>query len=227
MKKDKFDGIDYEPKLGRDFDYAAKEMIALRDGTGARIRMSFNDHIVIADAKSTVKSIRKDYYDQIEKARQAYLESPQYLIDQKAVAKEAAKKNVADKDVDQMIAGQKLELSAPVVWEKIVAVNKDFYGAGVVAYADRWGRLMQAEMQERKVKKLTPEIVEATEFKADNLGMSGFSASCGRNFLIRCWVHGEELGVINGIDLLTIRKSREEARNEKPDNKTKPKQKSR
>ena len=40
---------------------------------------------------------------------------------------------------------------------------------------------------------MTKDIVEATQFKADNEGMTGFSWSCARNLLIRCWKHEAEL----------------------------------
>ena len=118
------------------------------------------------------------------------------------------KKAKEDAEVSELIKDEVLELTAEKAWKKSLLVNTDPYGSGVVRYAERWGKLMQVEMRQRGASVLTKKIVNATKFRADNEGMSGFSWSCARNLLIQCWKYGAELGKFEGFTADKVQKAR-------------------
>ena len=64
------------------------------------------------------------------------------------------------------------------------------YGKGILAYADRWARMMQLELLEGKT---LEEIWIDTSYEADLEDMSGLTQSMATHLLTECWVHGAEL----------------------------------
>ena len=60
-------------------------------------------------------------------------------------------------------------------WEQFVAINSDFYGSGVVRYAERWANMMEKEMEKGKS---IIEIADATSCAADTEGITGFMYGC-------------------------------------------------
>lgn len=63
--------------------------------------------------------------------------------------------------------------------------------AKIMAYAERWARMMQLEMAEGK---LLADIWQTTQTEADLEGMSGTTTAASERRLMRVWVHGVELG---------------------------------
>lgn len=76
------------------------------------------------------------------------------------------------------------------LWDSWVAANTDPMGAGIMAYAERWARMMQLEMS--KGKSLT-DIYDDTRMEADLEGMSGASGGFAQQMLVQAWKHGAEL----------------------------------
>ena len=124
-----------------------------------------------------------------------YKKSPEYKAAQLAAAQERERKEKQKLADDELIKGETLDISSlKTHFEHMVKVNsKDEYGKGIIDYAVRWGKLMQAEMKKQGLDHLTPELVKDTDRRADIYGMSGASASFGRNLLIRTWKYGHEL----------------------------------
>lgn len=76
-------------------------------------------------------------------------------------------------------------------WNEIVAANKDdFYGAGVVNYAERWANLMENYMV---VGMTVKDVAEVASHDADVDGITGFMHSMAAKILVYTWAHGEEL----------------------------------
>lgn len=83
-----------------------------------------------------------------------------------------------------------MELANEQTWKEFKDKNQDGYGGGVVTYAERWARLMQAEMTNGK--KLE-DVADATSHEADLEGITGFMYGCAVSTLAQCWKHGDQL----------------------------------
>lgn len=90
-----------------------------------------------------------------------------------------------------------MEISDEAIWENYKSKNQDGYGGGIIAYAERWARLMQVEINEGK--KLE-DIAETTSHEADIDGISGFMYGAAVHTLANSWKHGEQLRRWHNLD---------------------------
>lgn len=75
-------------------------------------------------------------------------------------------------------------------WERCKANNSDPYGGRVVRYAEEWGRLIQARIDNgEKLEDCAKEL----SFVADDDGITGFMYGAAVSILAGCWRHGEQL----------------------------------
>ncbi|MDO5387355.1 MAG: hypothetical protein Q4F75_08840, partial [Pseudomonadota bacterium] len=211
MEATKFQGLTVEAMYGDCVTDTIKRMIALSKKKNQPVQTTFNGATFSVTAETTPEEAYALWEKTMNDNYEAYRNSPEGI---KAAAEQKAreeKKIKDDAEVDELVKDEVLELTAPKCWEHSVEINKDAYGASVIRYAERWGKLMQVEMKNRKTEILTKEIQDATQFKADNEGMSGFSWSCGRNILIQCWKYGDQLGKLEGFTDDKIKEARDKA----------------
>ena len=201
----------YEGKYGDHITSVINAMIALSKKEGKPVQTTFNGATfsVLADTKPD--EALKLWNQIMERNAEAYRNSPEGIKSAAEAKARKEKKAREAAEVSELIKDEILELTAEKAWKKSVQVNTDPYGSGVVRYAERWGKLMQVEMRKQGASVLIKNIVEATKFKADNEGMSGFSWSCARNLLIQCWKHGAELGKIEKIPAVDVEEARRKA----------------
>jgi hypothetical protein len=76
------------------------------------------------------------------------------------------------------------------LWGFRWAINDDPYGRGIMRYAAKWARLMEAELQ--KGLELT-DIAQRTSHEADTDGITGFMYGAAVAELSVSWQYGEEL----------------------------------
>lgn len=75
-------------------------------------------------------------------------------------------------------------------WEKCKANNSNPYGGRIVRYAEEWGRLIQARIDNgEKLEDCAKEL----SFVADDDGITGFMYGAAVSILAGCWRHGEQL----------------------------------
>ena len=209
MKEKNF--LVYDAMCGEHITDAIKAMIDLSKKEGKPVQTTFNGATFSVSADTKPDEALKSWKRIMEENAEAYRNSPEGI---KAAAEEKARKEKKAREaaeVSELIKDEVLELTAEKAWKKSVQVNIDPYGSSVVRYAERWGKLMQVEMRKQGAAVLTKDIVEATKFKADNEGMTGFSWSCARNQLIQCWKHGAELGRIEGFSAVDVQNARRKA----------------
>ena len=76
---------------------------------------------------------------------------------------------------------------------------------GVVNFAVRWGKLMQAEMKQQGLDHLTPELIEDTRKRANiAYGTSGAQCREAECLLAIVWKHGVEFATLNNCDVLDV-----------------------
>ena len=83
-----------------------------------------------------------------------------------------------------------MEIADEAAWQSWKDNNQDGYDGGVIAYAERWARLMQVEISAGK--KLE-DVADATSHEADIDGITGFMYGAAVHTLASCWKHGDQL----------------------------------
>lgn len=87
-----------------------------------------------------------------------------------------------------------MEIFNPVLWEMSKENNQDSYGSGVLDFAERWARLMQAYIASGKS---LEEVARKAGHEADVDGITSFQFGAATVTLIECWKHGKELKVLS------------------------------
>lgn len=83
-----------------------------------------------------------------------------------------------------------MEIADEAAWQSWKDNNQDGYGGGVIAYAERWARLMQVEINAGKKLK---DIADTTSHEADIDGIAGFMYGAAVHTLATSWKHGDQL----------------------------------
>lgn len=76
------------------------------------------------------------------------------------------------------------------VWNEYVENNTDFYGKGIIEYAECWANLMETKIESGE--KLE-DIAYDTSLEADTEGITGFMYGAAVVVLYKVWEHGEQL----------------------------------
>lgn len=67
---------------------------------------------------------------------------------------------------------------------------QDFYTGGIIRYAERWGQMMEQEIETGAS---VTDIADRTSHAADTDGITGYMYGQAVNLLCHYWEHGEEL----------------------------------
>ena len=193
--------IVYDPKCNNHgkWDYNINEttrnMAEIAAKENMLVEATFNGTTFQMKQGMTAEEGVEEWDKVMTRNHEEYKKSPEYKAAQIAAAQERERKEKQKVADDALIKDEILDISSlKTHFEHMVKVNsKNEYGKSIIDYAVRWGKLMQAEMKKQGLDHLTPELVEDTDRRADIYGMSGASASFGRNLLIRTWKYGHEL----------------------------------
>ena len=94
-----------------------------------------------------------------------------------------------------LVGAPPLDLADEAGWRSWRDNNTDPYGAAVFSYAERWARLMQAEMARGEP---IEAVAERASHEADVEGISGFQYGAAVSVLEKCWKHGDRLREATG-----------------------------
>lgn len=126
-----------------------------------------------------------------EKANDARIEAENDRKRQERQAQYEAEVRAKREAVEARLANApEMELADEKAWQEFKDKNQDFYGAGVVIYAERWARLMQLEMASGEN---LEDVAEATSYEADIDGITYFMYGCAVSALAYCCKYGERL----------------------------------
>lgn len=182
----------YEPRPGEDITETAHSMFALAAKENCRVKATFNDIGLIIGVDGRPEDITRYFYEECERRRKAYDESPEGRASQKRA--EESKKQAAKAEEAGILP---FELTDRDGWQKCVANNNDGYGACCVRYAARWANLMEKEI---KAGKKLERIAKRCSNEADLEGITGFMYGAAVSMLAHCWVHGEALRRWHNLD---------------------------
>lgn len=173
---------------------AREQMTVETEFNGAKFRMT---------PGMTPEQGYKEFEKEMERKREEYRKSPKYQADQIAAKQREAKQKLQEAEDNKLIKDESLNLDGHKrYWTEMVEKNVDKFKS-TLQFAERWGKVMQAEMKKQGLEHLTPEMVKETRLRADIYGMSGTTAALARNLLVMSWKHGEELAKIEGFEDMT------------------------
>ena len=179
----------FEPSIGSSISDAAVRMVAIAVDTDDIVTADFNGITLTASATTVPDEVVTYYTEESKRRHDAYLASPEYAA-KMVEAEKAARKAEADAAELLARAPATMTLRDTDGWDKSVAANQDGYGAGVMRYAERWARMMEAEIAAGKTLK---ECANSTSHTAETEGITGFMHSCAISILSQVWIHGEGL----------------------------------
>jgi hypothetical protein len=198
---------------GRTFEGVVTEAIQLAADTDDTVEFEFNGVPVIVGADSIPELIERDLYraflrgdkcsefvvgphpndtltaeelDEDNRLKAALAEQ-QRQREERWTAENRAKKELLR---GALIVAPAMEFKDRDLWDEAVAKNTDSYGKGVREFAERWARLMQAQLAAGKP--LTG-CAEETSHVADVDGITGFMYGCAVQILSQAWVYGDDL----------------------------------
>lgn len=111
----------------------------------------------------------------------------------------------------------RMELADKAAWQQAVNANTDPHSRYIITFAERWARLMQAEVNTgRKLE----DIASSALYEADTEGLTASMYGSALRTLVTSWEHGEQLrqwhnkrassnnarGVVNPA-IITVRKN--------------------
>lgn len=184
-------------------DETTKNMAEIAEKEDMPVEAKFNGVTFQVKPGMTAEQGKKAWDDEGKRAAEEYRKSPEYKEFMLKMEKERAAKKAQEALDDKLIKDEVLDVEGfSRHFDYMVKLNsKDRYGKGIIDYAVRWGKIMQAEMKKQGLDHLTPELVKNADGRADIYGMSGATATMGRNLLVTTWKHGEELAKIEGLSM--------------------------
>ncbi len=198
-----------EVRAGEHFDSALEKAIKMSGKYSFAVRFDFNGVKVTVYRDSDPDLIKRDW----SRARSGYIKRvgpyPKPVLTEEELASDAVikaendcryeeaqaryreKERIKREAVEaRMVNAPEMEFRNWILWRSLKNANKDWYGGGIMIYAERWSRLMQLEMAQGKDLK---DVAGATSYEADLEGMSGASQSMAASALVNCWKYGEQL----------------------------------
>ena len=83
-----------------------------------------------------------------------------------------------------------MQIKNQEVWDEYKEKNTDFYGGGVINFAQRWAGLMEAAIENDHQ---LSDVAKQTSHDADTDGITGAMYGAAVKTLSDVWEHGEQL----------------------------------
>lgn len=174
---------------GNHISTACEEAVALARREKCNVEFEFNEIMLTATPTTDPAVLSASYSAECSRRHEEYIASPEYKR-----AQEESERKQRDKDAALTAAlaaaPEHMTLRDAAGWKEACDANKDSYGNGVMTYAERWARLMEARMLKGE---LIANIAADCSHLADNEGITGFMYGCAVNVLAHAWIHGEAL----------------------------------
>mgnify|MGYP005841759513 CR=1 FL=1 len=201
--------VQMEVHAGAQITTAIGQAISLANARNAMVEFEFNTVKVQVNHDSDHELIYRDWsramsgytskevgpypnYDlsEEEKASDAEIKARKEKERAEACAKREAEKQIAREELEAKIANFSMSRDEGKWQKSIAAQNGQEYGLAIFRFAERWARLMEAELAEGKT---LSDIASATADEADIEGISGFMYGAAVCELANAWKHGEAL----------------------------------
>lgn len=179
---------EYKPSVGENINEAALNMTALAKTVCRDVIATFNDIILTASPSGDPQEIINYYHTESGHRHEEYINSPEHK-EQQRQSEEAQQRRDATLKGAPTVAPQ-LKVTDGAKWDSWVTANIDPYGAATMRFAERWGRLMQAQIRHGKQ---LDDCADECCSVADSEGITGFMYGCAVGVLAETWEYGEQL----------------------------------
>lgn len=179
----------FRPILGDDVRDTAQRMVLRAQHHQRRVTAQFNGILLTAHPDATPDAIVQEYHVEANRCREAFLNSPEYLQQQREAA-EARQLHAMQLQAALAAAPPQMTLRDTDGWQKWVAANADAYGSGMLGFAERWARLMEAQMAHGET---LDACAQTSSREADSEGITGYMYGVAVRVLAEVWIHGEPL----------------------------------
>ena len=183
VRHDSLNGVDLTVNAETNVDWAFRDQQRAQSNyIDNQIGPYFKEHLTEEElASDAVK---------MEEARKRSEEQQKVWAEKQRIKSEKLQK--------RLDSAPEFEFSDKEEYEKGVAAQEgDGYGLACFTYANKWGRLMQLEMENGKN---LADIAQTTSHEANDEGITGAMYGMAVIILTKCWVHGEELRRWHNID---------------------------
>lgn len=179
----------YEPIGGERIEETGEAMAKMAAENNCEVTADFNDIALKASPGTTGAEIASFYNAECNRQRDEWIASPEY---KKQEEEREARRIAHESNLKAALASApaKMSLKDEEGWNTAVRVNSDPYGSAVARYAEKWARLMEAQIA---LGKTVAECAEQESQLANDEGITGFMYGCAVNILANVWTHGEEL----------------------------------
>ena len=201
--------VNYAGQIGHHEEWASNK--------GGLVKFEFNGVMVSVRMDSNPELIYRDWnramYNYIDKNVGPYpnpvLTDEEKENDARIKAKNEQRRRQRWAEYDAQVTAKRIateakladapemEVSDEATWQTWKDKNQDSCGGGIIAYAERWARLMQAELAAGK--KLE-NVAKTTSREADTDGITGFMYGAAVQTLATSWKYGEELRRWHNLD---------------------------
>lgn len=179
----------YDPTPGTTISRAAEDMVQLAHETGDTVTARFNDIEITANPGDHESAIVQAYQSESRRRHEDYTSSPEYKRQQR---ESEESRRLAEEALAAALkaAPPEMTLRDKEGWKKAVENNTDGYGGGVIRFAERWARPMEARMARGEA---LQDCADDALSLADSEGITGFMYGCAVGILAQVWTYGEEL----------------------------------
>ncbi len=179
----------YEPIIGSRVEDACRFAADMARANSCNVEFDFNDQRMVATPTTDPEVLASLYCSESERRRANYQASPEYKRRQEELTQQQLDR---DERLTSALreAPEHMTLKDVDGWKKACDANKDRYGVGIMAFAERWARLMEGRMAKGE---RIADIADACSRLADNDGITGFMYGCAVSTLSHVWIHGEAL----------------------------------
>ena len=180
------------------------------DQNGPIVSFEFNDVTVSVKMDSDPEVVYRDYMraregyidpnvgpypnpvlTDEEKENDARIKAENKRQAQEERAKRQARAEAKRKHTEAKLANApEMKIANEATWQSWKDNNQDGYGGAVIAYAERWARLMQVELAAGKE---LEDIAYAASYEADIDSISGAMYGAAVQVLATSWEHGDQL----------------------------------
>lgn len=174
---------------------ASRAVTLVADGEPV-VTFDFNDIPVTVTPGMSAGDVCAVFERESQARYDAYLASPEYKARQQE-AEAAERRANLEREQCLATAPTAMTLRDPDGWAKAKAANTDGYGGAVMAYAERWARLMEGAIAGGAT---VAGCARRTASVADVEGITGFIYGCAVATLAAVWIHGEELRLWHNTD---------------------------
>lgn len=187
-----------EVLAGDHISTACKQACIIATTDQCQVEFDFNGIKLTASPGITPDILIQAFNTISEERHKAYIESPEYKAQQEK-AERKAKERQAQCDAYLADAPPAMSSPDPVLWEQCKATNQyDPYPAAIIAYAERWARIMEARI--KKGERLA-DIAEESSHIADTEGITGFMYGVAVSALSKHWSKGEALRLWHNLNV--------------------------